>query len=748
MQSICQLLMAVPLSQVSEKARKLRFSASHETSPSFPHFVQTLNPTIHREAAMSADRRNVSNLLTRNAAAGPQASAHHVSYDAGKHAALHHVNATPADTSKGRPSPLPHPHSESHTSEKTDMPEDSSPSDLLGTPDDASPSELPETLEDAPSPDLPDTPKDTACKARLAEMRKVLEEAGVETVSRADAHTVSLQADNKRLRLLLASSLAQLAAAQQGSGYFRRLFLSSAGLAKSAFRQAAAERHRAEAALERLDSVQAEADQTASNAAQQEAALTRLKLTAEARVSELTADIKSLRAALEQTALVRDRREVAFVQANKMRSFTEQYLVKTGLQRDALRQALQQYEDREDAGTAVPFGESALSSTAAVSSATAEECKTPVHGSTVTQGATAAYEPATASGLAAVHLAPTFSQAATAETGNAPAQGSGIAPNRVTASEFTVAQDSATAVESTATAAASTTAHASATAEDCMIAPQDFGVVNSATAAQGFATAGESCLATAQSLATAGESQLGAAPGPTTAAGSLSTAASHAAAQGSNAPDSTAAQQSRSRLTESSALAEDSANDDKSNIGADIHATDATITANKNATSAELHQTINQAQTHDHLQTYTQAQTHDNNQTRAQAQNLSLSESHHVLGSTAALVKTGAHTDSRTDQLQIPALHAQDDVRLQQLQRDLDSKDQVIMQQAAEITNHALKASGQKLKMQQLQTQLRARELAWLLFEIRLVPTRVSRFLIQFCHTTCVLTNIGEKCAG
>ena len=619
----------------------------------------------------------------------------------------------------------------------THIPEDVSPSDLPGTPDAASPSELPERLEDVPSSDLPDAPEDTARKARLAEMRKALEEAGVETVSRADARTVSLQADNKRLRLLLASSLAQLAAAQQGNGYFRRLFFSAAQLAKSAFRQAAAERHRAEAALERLHRVQAEADQAASNAAQLEAALTRLKLTAEAQVSELTADSNSLRAALEQTALVRDRREAAFVQATKMRSFTEQHLVKIRLQRDALQQALQQYEVQEDAGSsAVPSGEGTLTSTAAV----AEETKTLVHDSTVTQRATAAHEPATASGSAAVptsataedsHLAPTLSQGATAETGHATAQGSCIAHNRVTASESTVAQDSATVVESTTIPEASTTSHASTTAKDCMNAPQDFGAVNGATAAQG--------------LATAGESPRGAAPGLTTAAGGFSTAASHTAAQGSNAADSIAAEESRSRLTaESSAFAENSTDNDKPNIGTDTHSADATITANENATSADSHQTINQAQTHDQLQTYTQAHIHDKNHTSAQAQNLSLSDSQHALSSPAALAKAGAHTDPQTDQLQIAALHAHDDVRLQQLQRDLDSKDQVIMQQATQITNHALKASGQTLKLQQLQTQLRARELAWLLFEIRLVPTRVNQFPIQFCCTTFVWTNVGE----
>ncbi len=639
----------------------------------------------------------------------------------------------------------------------TNIPEDASPSDLPGTPDAASPSESPETLEDAPSPDLSDTPEDVVRKARLAEMRKALEEAGVETVSRADARTVGLQAENERLHLLLASSLAQLAATQQGGGYFRRLFLSAARLAKSAFRQAAAERHRAEAALERLNSIQAEADQTASKAAQQEAALTRLKLTVEARVSELTADIKSLHAALEQTALVRDRREAAFVQATKMRSLTEQHLVKTRVQRDALLQALQQYEHQEDTGSsAVPTGDSALTSTATVSPATAEETKTPVHFSTMTQGATAAHEPATASGSAAVqgpatagecHLAPASSLGATAEAGGATAQKSGVARNRGTALESAVAQDSATAVEFKATAKVSTPAHASTTVKDCMIAPQDLGGINSATAAQGFATAGESRLATAQSLATAGESQLGAAPGFTTAAGSFSTAASHAAAQGSNAPDSTAAQESTSRLTESSAFAEDCDNDDKSSIIADMHAADTNNTANEITTSADLHQTINQAQTHDQMQTYPKAQTHDKNQTRTQAQNLSLSDSHHALSSPAALAKAGAHTDRQTDQLQIAALHAQDDVRLQQLQRDLESKDQVIMQQAAAITNHALKTSGQTLKLQQLQTQLRARELAWLLFEIRLVPTRVSPFLIQFCHEICVLTHIGEICA-
>ncbi|DBA79548.1 TPA: hypothetical protein ACH3X1_008249 [Trebouxia sp. C0004] len=633
-----------------------------------------------------------------------------IPHKSGKHTAPDHVNATPADTPKGHPSPSPHPHNESSTSEMTNLPEDASPLDSPGTSDNAAPTELPETLEDAPSSDLADTPENTAFKARLAEMRKALEEAGVETVSRADAHTVSLQADNKRLRLLLASSLAQLAAAQQGGRHFRRLFLSATGLGKSAFRQAAAERHRAEAALERLHRVQAEADQTASNAAQQKAALTRLKLTAEARVSELTADIKSLHAALEQTALVRDRREAAFVQATKMRSFTEQHLVKTRLQPDALQQALQQCEDREDASSsAVPTGGRALAPTAAVSSAIAEESKTPVHGSTVTQGATAAFEPATASGSVAVqrspttgesHLAPTISQGATAETGHATAQG--ITHGSVTALESTVAQESAPAVESTA----STTAHASSTAEDCMIASQQLGAANTATAAEGFPTAGEDCL--------------GPAPGSSTAAGGFSTAASHAAAQASHAPISIAAQESRSRLTESSAIAEDSVDNDKINISADIRAADTTIISNENATSADLHQTINQAQAHNKWQTYPHAQTHDKNQTRSQAQNLSLSESHHVLGSSAALEKTGARTDSQTDQFQIAALHPQVVISLQQLQRELDSKDQVIMQQAADITSHALKATGQKLKMQQLQTQVRARELAWLLFEIRL----------------------------
>ncbi|KAL0050477.1 hypothetical protein WJX82_000446 [Trebouxia sp. C0006] len=234
-------------------------------------------------------------------------------HKSGKHAAPDHVNATPADTPKGHPLPLLHPHNESTTPQSTNMPEEASFLDLPGTPDAASPSESSETLEDAPSSDVPDAPEDVVRKARLAEMRTALEEAGVETVSRADARIVSLQAENERLHLLLASSLAQLAAAQQGGGYFRRL----------------------------------------------------LTLTAEARVSELTADSKSLHAALEQTALVRDRREAAFVQATKMRSLTEQHLVKTRVQRDALLQALQQYEHQEDTGSsAVPTGDSALTSTA------------------------------------------------------------------------------------------------------------------------------------------------------------------------------------------------------------------------------------------------------------------------------------------------------------------------------------------------------------------------------------------------
>ena len=73
-------------------------------------------------------------------------------------------------------------------------------------------------------------------------MRRALEEAGVETVSRADAHSAQLHTENALLKLRVSSLSAQLTAAQQSLVYFRRLFL-------SASRQRVAADHRAKSAL-------------------------------------------------------------------------------------------------------------------------------------------------------------------------------------------------------------------------------------------------------------------------------------------------------------------------------------------------------------------------------------------------------------------------------------------------------------------------------------------------------------------
>ena len=64
-------------------------------------------------------------------------------------------------------------------------------------------------------------------QAKLAKMRKALEEAGVDTVSRTDAHASQVEAENTALRVQVSSLSAQLAAAQQSSAFFRKLFFSA-----------------------------------------------------------------------------------------------------------------------------------------------------------------------------------------------------------------------------------------------------------------------------------------------------------------------------------------------------------------------------------------------------------------------------------------------------------------------------------------------------------------------------------------
>ena len=69
-------------------------------------------------------------------------------------------------------------------------------------------------------------------------MRKTLEEAGVETVSRADARSIHLQAENESLRFQVSFLTAQLTAAQQGEMFFRSLVFSESKTRLAAVKRA------------------------------------------------------------------------------------------------------------------------------------------------------------------------------------------------------------------------------------------------------------------------------------------------------------------------------------------------------------------------------------------------------------------------------------------------------------------------------------------------------------------------------
>ena len=102
-----------------------------------------------------------------------------------------------------------------------------------------------------PANALPSSAADTeedSRQAKLGKMRKALEEAGMETVSRADAHASQLEAENKALRVQVSSLSLQLTAAQQSSAFFRRLLFTESRKrfaadkrAKSALQQTAAQ---------------------------------------------------------------------------------------------------------------------------------------------------------------------------------------------------------------------------------------------------------------------------------------------------------------------------------------------------------------------------------------------------------------------------------------------------------------------------------------------------------------------------
>lgn len=546
--------------------------------------------------------------------------------------------------------------------------------------------------EDTLNADTSEASEDASRKATLAEMRRALEEAGVETISRADAHTASLQADNLRLRLLLASTLAQMAATQAGCAFFRRLFLSLSRQRISALRVTQPALHHAAAEGQKAETASKQLDEAAARAARQASVLDELRLSHDARVSELTAEVKSLqtllavakadldnnpevqslRAQLQQTqaevekgVAERDgvRWKAAFDQANKMRSFTEEHLVKTRVQRDELRHTLWRLTDREDISDIV----SSAVATAGHAANVAQEY-TAQAGTEIADTDGAAGEFANAQGSDVTE-------------NSAAAQGSATTGGHITtASGATIDQSLATAALRMATAYEFSTAQGPPATYG---STTTYGLITAATAAEASTTAGD-CNSTAEI--------------PTTAAD----------------------QNSAGKSTALVSVNAEKVNVDEPNITSNRHIADDTTDA-ANGIHTE---TQDQAQPQTHDKAHIQIQTHSCDEINTHSQ----TESDHVLHNRAAFAKTGVLTDPPKDNAhpQIAAVHAQD-LNLQQLQRDLESKDQLILKQAAQITEHALKAGGHQDEVQRLQTQLKTRELASLLFGIRLVPTRVCQ---------------------
>ena len=232
-------------------------------------------------------------------------------------------------------------------------------------------------------------------QAKLAKMRKALEEAGVDTVSRADAHATHVEAENKALRLQVSSLTAQLTAAQQSSAFFRRLFFAQSRKRvaaekriKATLQQAAAQTLNTavpeQESVDTLDnntsntSATAEADTSTTSSAKSltetnastavagtstaatstetapagatEVALSRavsiahkLRLSAESRVSELASAnaslqgiLKKVSADLQQAETKIDKQDTKFFQADKMRQRAEEDLSGVAAERNRL----------------------------------------------------------------------------------------------------------------------------------------------------------------------------------------------------------------------------------------------------------------------------------------------------------------------------------------------------------------------------------------------------------------------------
>lgn len=221
-------------------------------------------------------------------------------------------------------------------------------------------------------------------------MRRALEEAGVETVSRADAHSACLQSEHDTLHFRISFLSAQLTAAQQSADFFKKLFFCESrqrcagvrkpesacqlkgatgrakgnnnGLLKhttasgqssltttdSATAGAKASTAAASSAItSATDTAPAAAVQSDSASARMLTTTNKLRLSAEMRVQELSTENASLRdrlkatlTQLEQAQIKIDRQDTAFAQAHKMRQRAEEDLSGTAAERNQLRRVV------------------------------------------------------------------------------------------------------------------------------------------------------------------------------------------------------------------------------------------------------------------------------------------------------------------------------------------------------------------------------------------------------------------------
>ena len=566
--------------------------------------------------------------------------------------------------------------------------------------------------------------EENSCQAKLANMRKALEEAGVDTVSRADAHATKVEAENKALRFQVSSLSAQLTAVQQSSAFFRKLFFSASRervaadkRARSALQQTAAKtsampKHGSVSTQENRISNRsaiAQADTFTSSSANPssvtnastaaantsaaaalpegapatatEAASDRalsiadkLQLSAESRVIELSTANASLQGKLQRTSadlqqaeFLIDKQETRFSQANKMRQRAEENLSGVAAERNQLLRLVSDL---------VPEQVQANSLSPADQDNTAYE-----------------------------HVP----EGDCIQQDNKISNGSAIAQ----ADTFTSSSVNPSSVTNASTAAANTSAAAAL--------PE--GAPATATEA-----ASDRALSIADKLQLSAESRV------------IELSTANASLQGKLQRTSADLQQAEFLI------------DKQETRFSQANKMRQRAEENLSGVAAERNQLLRlvsdlvpeQVQANSLLSPADQEKTAYENVPEGDCfQQTSLSEGQtapdQIYTQTPAKnpsrAYNGVKTLEQTDMIatQIPAVRAGQS-QLQELQKELESKQQVIESQAADITDAAVKMSAQQGMMQRLRADLRARELAALLFHVRLVPTKVSPY---FCARVC-----------